>query len=433
MTTGAAIRPAEVLLWIVPGAVVATASALLRPIGIVPALGFWWLLFGVAALAAGSYVRLRSGVREPALLPAAALLAAVGLAMMARIEPALLSNPDAPDHLLARHLVSVLLGLAAACVTVGVVRRPESVGRYKYTWLLIGLVLMAGTLVFGQEIRGARLWLRLGPVQVQPSELMRLAVVIFFAGYLAERRDLVAADLRFGPIRLPPVPYLLPLVLAAAGTAAILVLQNDLGTALLLFGTLLSMLFAATGQARYVALGLVAFAGLAGVAGAAVTRLGIRLQNWFDPWVDPLASGFQQVQAEYALSAGGALGGGLGRGMPHRIPDVHTDFVLAAVGEELGLAGTLAVVALLLLVAVRGFVIALRAPAGIGRFLAVGLAASIAWQSLLIAAGVARLLPLTGLTLPFVSYGGTSMLANFLTVGLLLTVAGVTPPGRMGT
>lgn len=424
---------AVVLLWLVPGAFAAVAAAILRDVGEAAAAPeWWWMLLGAGVPVAGGFLLAMRRRFDPVLLPLATLLTAVGLAMVARLDPALLSNPDVPDNLLQRHLVSVVLGIGVALGVTVVVRRPEMIGRYKYTWLVVGVGLLAATLVFGQEIRGARLWLRVGPVQFQPSELIRIAVAVFFAGYLAERRDLVASDFRLGPVRLPPVPYLLPLALAAAGSAAILVLQNDLGTALLLFATTVAMLYVATGQARYVILGAGVFAVIAWAASAAVSRLGIRVQNWLDPWVDPLATGYQQVQAEYALAAGGVLGTGLGEGMPDRIPDVHTDFILAALGEELGLAGTVAIVAILLLFSWRGFAIALRAQAGVGRFLAAGLATSIAVQTLLIAGGVARLLPLTGLTLPFVSYGGTAMLVNFAAAGLLLAISAEPRPPAAG-
>lgn len=420
-----------VLLWLVPGLFVAVSAALPAATdagGAHPS--WWWVVFPALLLAGGaSLYRVSTRRRpDPILLPVAAVLSAVGLVVIARLDPALLRNPDVPDDLLLRHLVSVGLGVAVACGTPLVLRLwADPLGRYKYTWLVVGVGLLALTLVFGQEIRGARLWLRLGPVQVQPSELIRITLAVFLAGYLADRRDLVSSDLRIGPIRLPPLPYLVPLALAALGSVSLLVLQNDLGTALLLFAITLTMLYVATGQPRYVAIGMATFASTAWFASASVSRLGIRAQNWLDPWVDPIGSGFQQVQAEYALAAGGVLGVGLGRGAPDRIPDVHTDFVLAAVGEELGLAGTIAVVGLLLLYCWRGLVIAMQAPNGAERFLAAGLATSVAIQTLLIAGGVARLLPLTGLTLPFVSYGGTAMLANFLVTGMLLTISTAAP------
>ncbi len=426
------------LLWLVPAVFVAVAAELLAGSGVGTAVPrSWWIVFSACLLGGGGALFFVSGRRwaDPVLLPVAGLLAAVGLAQVARLDPPLLLNPNVPDDLLLRHLVSVVLGIGVACVTPMVLRRVEAIGRYKYTWLVLGVGVLALTLVFGQEIRGARLWLRVGPVQVQPSELIRIALAVFLAGYLADRRDLVAADLRLGPLRLPPVPYLVPLGIAAVGSVSLVALQNDLGTALLLFAITVAMLYVATGQPRYVVLGLVAFGVVSWFAGARVPRLAIRTQNWTDPWVDPLASGYQQVQAEYALATGGILGTGLGRGVPDRIPDVQTDFVLAAIGEELGLAGTLAVVVLLLLFSWRAFVIALRAPAGFGRFLAAGLGTATAVQTLLIAGGVARLIPLTGLTLPFVSYGGSAMVGNFLATGLLLSIsAGATrqSSGRTG-
>jgi cell division protein FtsW (lipid II flippase) len=283
--------------------------------------------------------------------------------------------------------------------------------------------LLALTILFGQEIRGARLWLRLGPLQFQPSELLRITLVAWLAGFLTERRDLIAPDPHGRRLRLPPIPYLLPMAGIGAVSVAALVLQNDLGTALLLFGIALAMLYAATGSGAYVWLGLIGFAGLAAVAGQAAPRLAIRVQNWADPWRDPLATGYQQVQSEYALSAGGMFGAGFGRGMPAAIPDVHTDFILSAVGEELGLAGTVALLLLAMLLAWRCFTIALVMPDGFERLLAAGLAAGLAIQTLLIVGGVIRLLPLTGLTLPFVSYGGSAMLANWVVVGLIAALS----------
>ncbi|HYO29730.1 MAG TPA: FtsW/RodA/SpoVE family cell cycle protein, partial [Thermomicrobiales bacterium] len=379
-------RISIVLLWLVPGLFSAIAAATIRSEGlgtVVPAA--WWVGIPGCLLLVGFVLLLRLGPArfDPLLLPVAVLLAAVGLAVVARLDPALLSNPDVPDNLLLRHLASVVLGLCLAGAVPIVLPRSELVGRYKYTWLVGGVGLLALTLVFGQEIRGARLWLRVGPIQVQPSELVRIALVVFLASYLADRRDFVVSDLRLGRLRLPPVPYLIPLVLAAAGSASILVLQNDLGTALLLFTTTVAMLYVATNQPRYVVIGTLTFAAVSWGASRTVPRLGIRLQNWVDPWGDPLVSGYQQVQSEYALAAGGALGVGLGRGDPTLIPDVHTDFVLTAIGEELGLGGTLAVIGLLLLVSLRAFQIALRAPAGVGRFLAAGLGTSVAVQTLL--------------------------------------------------
>lgn len=417
-------RFATALLWLAPASFTIVAAALVRHQGgAPPSPQGWWMVFGGLCLLVGVGVQAFRWRLDPVLLPIAATLAAVGLAVNARLEPLLRDEVTAPNDLLLRHLVSIILGFGIALGTVALVRQPEWLGRYKYTALIVGIALLALTLVFGEEIRGARLWLRVGPLQLQPTEAIRIAVALFFAGYLAERRELITSDVQVGPLRLPPIPYLMPLLLGSAAAAAILVLQNDLGSALLLFAITVAMLFIATGQTRYPMIGAVTFGFVAWLASPLFSRLAIRSQNWIDPWVDPLATGFQQVQSEWALATGGLLGQGLGAGSPNRIPDVHTDFVIAAIGEELGLVGTLGVIVLLGVFSMRGFMIALRSPSTIGRLLAAGLATSVAGQTLLILGGVGRLIPLTGLTLPFISYGGTSMLISFLTTGLLLAIS----------
>lgn len=409
------------LLPVAVAAACGSALIVVSPGGLVARQGWWAVLVAMLAAACVAVAAIRPAA-DGLVLAIASMLTVVGATVIARLEAPLLENPNVPFDLLSRHLASVAAGLVA-CVAIAVMVRPMMLRRYKYTWLMLTLLLLALTIVFGQDIRGARLWLRIGPVQVQPSELLRITLVIWLAGYLDERRDLIAPDPHGARFRLPPVQYLLPVAGIGAVSIAALVLQNDLGTSLLLFGIALAMLYGATGSTAYVAIGLGGFAGLAAIAAQVAPRLGVRVQNWANPWGDPLASGFQQVQSEYALSAGGLFGTGLGRGMPHAIPDVHTDFVLAAIGEELGLAGTVAVLLLLLLLAWRGFAIGLAAPDGFERLLAIGLGAGLAIQTLLIAGGVIRLIPLTGLTLPFLSFGGSSTVANWTIAGLLAAVS----------
>ncbi|MFM9106931.1 MAG: FtsW/RodA/SpoVE family cell cycle protein [Chloroflexota bacterium] len=392
---------------------------------------WWWTVFAAAIVVAAGVVAVSRPAGDRLVIPIAATLAALGAVTIARLEAPLLDNPDVPFDLLARHLAATGAGVLA-CVAVALFVRPVTLRRYKYTWLALTLLLLALTILFGQEIRGARLWLRIGPVQIQPSELLRITLVAWLAGYLDERRDLIAPDPFAGRFRAPPVPYLAPIAGIGALSVAALVLQNDLGTSLLLFGIALGMVYAATGAAVYVWVGLAGFAGLAALAAQSAPRLGVRVQNWADPWRDPLASGYQQAQSDYALSAGGVFGTGLGNGMPGAIPDVHTDFVLSAIGEELGLVGTVAILLLLLLFAWRGLAIGLAAPDGFERLLAVGLASGIALQGLLIAGGVIRLIPLTGLTLPFVSFGGSSSVANWIIAGLLVSVSRTAGQRRPG-
>jgi cell division protein FtsW (lipid II flippase) len=253
--------------------------------------------------------------------------------------------------------------------------------------------------------------------------------VIFLAAYLAEKRDLIGSSWRVGFLRLPPIPYLAPMVVMWAASLMVLVVLNDLGSALLFFGIFLVMLYAASGRPVYVLTGLLTFALACWLAYVLFDRIGIRVQNWLDPWQDPLDTGYQQVQSDYALASGGILGTGLGQGQPWRIPAVHTDYVFSAIGEELGLLGTVAVLVLYLVLVMRGLTVALRTTNAFNRLLATGLAATIGLQALIIIGGVVRLIPLTGITLPFVSYGGSSLLTNCLIVGLLLRISGLRRSG----
>ena len=398
-----------------------TAVARFAPL-VPPISGTWWWVLGISLLIASVGIGFSKPVSEQTVLAIAAMLVMLGTATIARLDPSLLTDPNVPSALVMRHEASIAVGLLA-CMVLALALRVEWVRRYKYTWLLASFLLVVITLVFGRDVRGAKLWLQVGPAQFQPSEVLRLTVAAYLAAYLTERRDVVAAGRRMGPVVLPSVAHLVPLGVVGAGAVLLLVLQNDLGTALLLFGITVAMLYAATGRASYVVIGLAGFALLARLAQMVVSRLDVRVQNWADPWRDPLASGYQQVQSEYALAAGGALGVGPGRGAPYLIPDVHTDFILAAIGEELGVVGVAAVLLVMVLLIARGMMIALRAPDGFERLLAVGLVSAIALQTLIIAAGVLRLVPLTGLTLPFVSYGGSAMVTNLAVIGVLLAIS----------
>jgi cell division protein FtsW (lipid II flippase) len=269
-----------------------------------------------------------------------------------------------------------------------------------------------------------RLWIGAGGVYFQPSELYKVILVIFLAAYLAEKRELIVlAGWRVGPLRLPPVPYLLPMVAVWLLSLGLVVVQRDLGAALLFFGIFLALLYVATERVSYVLAGLGAFAVGGFVAYQLFGHVRDRVSIWLDPWPQAQERGYQLVQALIALGAGGVFGSGLGYGYPEYIPAVHTDFVIAAIGEELGLLGSLAVVALYLLLVYRGFRIALRAPDAYLQLLAVGLSTVLGLQALVILGGTLRLIPLTGVPLPFISYGGTSVAILLAAVGVLLSVA----------
>ena len=300
--------------------------------------------------------------------------------------------------------------------------------RYKYTWLLIGLLLLALTFIIGVNPEGAGLTLWLGgPLGVffQPAELLKLLFVAYLAAYLAEKRE-VARSLGVHPEHphYLTLPYLMPL-LAMWGVALILLMaQQDLGAAVLLYLSFLIMLYLASGQLRYLAIGgaLLIVAACAGYL--LIGRVQGRMDTWLNPWADAAGSSYQIVQSLIALASGSGIGQGLGQGWPDVIlPAAHTDMPLAAIGEELGLIGTLGVVACFAIFTVRGLRVASIARTTFGRLLAAGLASLIGMQAWIIMAGNANLAPLTGVTLPFVSYGGSSLLMSFLGLGLLLQIS----------
>jgi cell division protein FtsW (lipid II flippase) len=267
-------------------------------------------------------------------------------------------------------------------------------------------------------VNGARLWVAVGPVQFQPGEFAKLFLIVFLAGYLREKRE-VLADGRikdFGPL----------LVIWGAAMA-VLVQTNDLGSALLYFGIFLGMLYVATARALYAAAGLGLFVAGAWAAYQVVPRVQDRVSIWLDPWADAQGNGYQVIQSIYSIAKGGFGGAGLGQGTftspggSQLIPELNTDFIYAAIAQELGLVGASALLLLYMLFIVRGFRTALLASDGFSKLLAAGLTFGFAVQSFIIIGGIVRLMPLTGITLPFVSYGGSSVVANFvLLAGLML-------------
>ena len=421
-------RSTELQLLIAPSlmAVVGLLTIFLAPRGTVAWTwsDIWVSLAYVGVIAGISLSFSLVGFRgDQVLFPVTATLAGLGLLMIQRLHPDLTAIDADYAGLAQKQLIYLAAGLAVLWGTVVLFRRVDLLRRYKYTWLLISLALLAITFVFGTEINGAKLWLTIGPFQAQPSEIVKITLVIFLAGYLEDNRDVLAGSWQVGPLRLPPLPYLLPMGLMWAASLMVLVVLNDLGSALLFFGIFLSMLYVASGRALYVAIGLLSFAAASWGAYQAFGRIGLRVQNWLDPWQDPLDIGYQQVQSDYALASGKLFGSGLGLGHPWYIPEVQTDFIFSAIGEELGLLGTVAVLALYLFLVMRGLAIALRAPDRFAQLTAVGLATILGIQTVIIAGGVIRLIPLTGITLPFVSYGGSSLLTNFFIVGLLLNIS----------
>jgi cell division protein FtsW (lipid II flippase) len=389
-------------------------------------------LFAAGLLVAHAVLVLAGRRVDEILLPAVALLGGVGLLLMERLPQGLVVQEIGPWTLGLGDLQLVWLGLALAVATMLAVglRSDRWLRLYKYTWAAAGLVLLALTFVFGSEVNGSRLTLEIGPLAGQPSELLKVILVVFFAAYLAENRVLLAdARVRVGgPITVPPLPYLAPIAAMLALALGIVVVQRDLGAALLFYAVFLALLFMATGRLTDVVLGLLLFVlGFAALA-ALFPHVQERIAIWLDPWADPLGSGYQLVQALHAFARGGLLGTGLGAGLPEiagrlPIPAVHTDFPLAALGEEIGMVGVIAVLAAYLVVVGRGLHIAASSRDDFRALLAAGLALVVGVQAAIIAGGNLKLIPLTGITLPFVSYGGSSLLANALAVGILLALS----------
>ena len=380
---------------------------------------------------------------DQVLMPAAALLGGLSLLLMARLPQDLadLSALGRELGLVQVQLLWLVLAFTMMGVLAIVVRSDGWLRYYKYTWAAVGVALLLLVFVLGEETNGARLSLRVGPIAGQPSELLKVILVVFLAGYLADNRALLARTSTYlGPIPLPPLPYLLPMLAMWGLALAMVIVQRDLGAALLFFGVFLAMLYVATQRASFVLLGAIMFL----VGSAALYMLFGHVRDRIDIWIDPFADaqgvGFQVVRALYAFGRGGILGTGLGAGLPRvgdsaAIPALHTDFVFTALAEELGMIGGLAIMALYLIIAERGLRIAAAAADDFRALLAAGLTLVVVIQAAIIIAGNLKVAPLTGITLPFVSYGGSSLLANAIVVGLLLALSdrGVEAPPPPGS
>ena len=350
---------------------------------------------------------------DPAILPIAFALSGIGIAFVTRLAP-----DDA-----SRQLIWLFLGVACMIALLAIVRNLDKLAQYKYTLMIAGVLLLLAPMLplIGEEINGSRLWLHIGPFSFQPGEVAKICIVLFLAGYLAQNREMLSVfTWEVGPFRLPSLPTLVPLLAMWALAFVIVVIEKDLGSALVLFLVFLVMIYVATGKKFYVIVGVV----LAGIA-AVVLWMGFshvqqRVDIWLDPFADADGTGYQIVQALYSLADGDLFGVGIGRGLCDVIPYVQNDFIFAAIGEETGLLGAAGVLLLYLCFAIRGILTAARAKSDVSSFIATGLTAIIVLQAFIIVGGVTRLIPLTGITLPFISQGGSSLLVGFLIVGMLL-------------
>ena len=372
-----------------------------------------------AALALVAHVARRrlAPFADPLLLPLALLLNGLGLVVVLRLDAAL------DTTLAASQTLWTVVAVAAFVATLAVIRDHRDLDRYRYSIGLAAIVLLLLPLlpVVGREINGARLWLRVAGLSFQPGEIAKLGLVIFFASYLAEQRSLLAtATSRLGPLAVPPMRAFGPVVLVWSLSLVVLVFERDLGLSLVIVAIFVAMLYIATGRVAYVVGGGLLFGVGALVAWQAFAHVRLRISIWLDPFADAQGDGFQLVQSLFALGTGGTLGVGVGQGRPDLIPEVESDFVFAAIGEELGLVGATALLLCYALLVSRGFSIALRARDDYTQLLAAGLVTVLGLQVFVILGGVTRVIPLTGLTLPFISAGGSSLVANYVLVALLL-------------
>ncbi|MDQ3709963.1 MAG: FtsW/RodA/SpoVE family cell cycle protein [Actinomycetota bacterium] len=398
--------------------------------GVVPA-GLAAYGGAMAALGAAAHLasrRLASGA-DPVLLPLAFLLNGLGLVMVRRLDFAEQTS-QAPAQ-----TIWTVVAIVVFIVTLAVVRDHRMLDDYRYLVGIGALVFLLLPLVpgIGKEVNGARIWLGLGGLSFQPGEVAKLGLVVFFASYLAEKRALLTvATNRLGPLMVPPARAFGPILAVWGVSLSVLVFQKDLGLSLLIFGIFVAMLYVATARLTYVLLGLALFSAGAYAAWTIFSHVQSRISTWLDPWSVYESAGYQVAQSLFAMATGGIFGVGLGQGRPDIIPEVNTDFIFAAFGEEIGLLGTTALLLCFFLFVGRGFAVATRSRDDFGQLLAAGMTFLFGLQVFVILGGVTQLLPLTGVTLPFMSYGGSSLLANYALVALLLRVSASSSAGRSG-
>lgn len=356
---------------------------------------------------------------DPIILPCAIALTGIGFAMIERLDPDL-AGPQ---------LTWIAIGAGAFCATLLLLKDHRTLESYRYSLMALGVILLILPLapVLGRTVRGARLWVELGPINFQPAEAAKIVLAAFLAGYLASKREVMTVPTqRLGPWMLPAPRHFGPLAMAWVLSLAVMVFERDLGSSVLFLSLYIVTIYVATSRASYVVAGGTLFAAGLLFANAAFSHVARRIDVWLDPWTDISGDGYQIAQSLFALGAGGVAGEGLGRGRPDFIGSssiTATDSIFAAIGEELGLLGTTAILLLFAVIVARGLHAALRSREPFGTLLATGLTAIVGIQTFLIVGGVTRLIPLTGITLPFVSYGGSSILANFVLVALLMRIS----------
>ncbi len=351
---------------------------------------------------------------NPWLFPCAMLLTSVGLVMLARLKL----------ELFPAQLKWLFIGLVIFLVMLRMKTKILRLTEYPYILGIGCVILLLLPLLFGTEIGGSRNWLLLGPIRVQPSEFGKILLVLFLAAYLSSHRHVLSLpNKEWLFLRMPPFRFIAPLLTIWSASVLMFVVARDLGSALLFFGIAVAMTYMATGNRSYVAMAVVFFGAAAVFSYMAFGHVRVRFDIWLDPWQDPAGMAYQVVQSLFAFGAGGVWGTGFAHGHPDMIPEVHTDFIFSAIAEEFGLVGALMVMSIYALFFYEGIRVALTRKSAAHMLLSAGAATVFFLQAFIIIAGVSKFLPLTGITMPFVSYGGSSMVSSFLLLGIIISVS----------
>lgn len=372
------------------------------------------LIFGGAVwfLSLSSLLALRAaGVRELKLVTVAIVLVSIGLLVQYRIDSGLART----------QLIWLIVATIVSCGLSFLVKDHRSLARFKYLFGTVGIFLLIIPAIIGVEHGGAKLWLQIGPYTVQPSEIAKILLAVFFAGYLSDRQRQLSEG-RDSILHLPHLADVGPLLMMWILSLVVLVVERDLGSSLLFFGLFITLMYAATRRPLYPVIGGLMFTSGAVASYFLFSHLRVRVDVWLDPWSDFFGRGYQIGQSLLAMASGGISGRGLGYGFPTLIPAAATDFPFAVIGEELGIIGTALLLLLYLMLITRGFHVALNTPDLFGKLLAAGLSSALALQVLVIIGGVTKAIPMTGVTLPFVSYGGSSLVANMILITLLARI-----------
>ena len=426
-------RKAEGLLLLAALAIGALAFFTMRVNADVSDGGSVWMFLIVCAMSVAVHFGISRFApnADPVILPTATLLNLLGLTMIHRLDiadaqRAARQGVAIPAATLATQSAWTVLGCSLLLLVLATIRDHRFLQRYTYTSMLAGVVLLLMPLlpIVGTSINGARLWVRIGGQSFQPGEFAKLFLAVFFAGFLVLKRESLALiRIKRWGIGMPRPRDLGPILVCWVISIAVLVFQRDLGTSLLFFGLFVSVLYFATGQRTWLAIGALLFMSGATVAYFLFGHVRVRVQVWLDPFAYADAQGYQVVQSLYGLASGGMFGSGLGAGFPYLVPFAKSDFILAALGEELGFVGIAAILMLYALLVQRGLKIASDVRDGFGQLLGGGLAVVLGLQTFIVAGGVTRLIPLTGLTTPFITAGGSSLVANWIALGILLRIS----------